>query len=158
MTTPELPARVSLGFRRDKRLSFTGIGDTRTVPQDESTAAIKDLLEDIYADATPCGDSVTIAKPKLGNHFRIRWTTQGGPMLRFYLGAIKKIRPKYEVPGDPRTIALRAMVEMTFSRARTDEQHAADEAARPVPKTAEEIEEAEWKAKLLAGELKEPGV
>ena len=149
MTTPPLPARVSLGFRRDDRLSFTGIGETRTVAQGESTIAIRDLLEELYAEATPCGDSCRIAKPSLGNHFRIRWVTQGGPMLRFYLSTVNRVRPKFEVPGDERTARLRSMVEQAFALARTDKQRIEDAAA------AEKDVEDDYVAKLLAGEIVE---
>ncbi len=124
----ELPARVSLGFRKDKRLSFTGLKENRSLAHSEATTAIKNLLEDIYADANPC-DGTNIAKPRLGNHFRVRWTTQGGSRLRFYLATVKKLRPKYEVAGDERTVRLRTMVEDAYDMARTDQQHAADEAA-----------------------------
>ncbi len=149
-----LPARVALGWRKDKRLSFTGIGESRTLAQGELSIAIKDLLEDIYADATPC-DGTNIAKPRLGNHFRVRWTTQGGARLRFYLATVGRLRPKFEVPGDARTIKVRAMIESAYDMARTDGQRAED-AAKPVAKTASEIEEEDWTAKLLAGELVEP--
>lgn len=151
MTTPELPARVSLGWRKDKRLSFTGIDENRTLAQSSATIAIKDLLEAIYADATPC-DGTVIAKPRLGNHFRIRWTKQGGSRLRFYLATVKKTRPRYEVPGDDRTIRLREMVEDAYGMARTEGQRV-DE---PVVKTEFEIETEEFEARLLAGEIVEP--
>lgn len=128
MTTPELPARIALGFRKDKRLSFTGLKENRSLAHGEQSTAIKDLLEDIYADAKPC-DGTNIAKPRLGNHFRVRWTTQGGSKLRFYLATVKKMRPKFEVTGDDRTVKLRGMVEDAYDMARTDSQHAADEAA-----------------------------
>lgn len=151
MTTPELPARVSLGFRKDKHLSFTGIDENRSLAHGEATIAIKDLLEEIYADATPSDDS-NIAKPRLGNHFRVRWTTQGGSKLRFYLATVKRVRPKFEVPGDARTIRLRTMVEEAYDMARTDQQHAEDaaaiEAAKPAVKTAFEIEADEYLATL----------
>lgn len=147
MTTPELPARVSLGFRRDKHLSFTGLLENRTLPPCEASIAIRTLLQELYADATPC-DGITIAKPRLGNHFRIRWTTQGGAKLRFYLATVKKVRPKYEVPSDDRVVRLRTMVESAYEMARPD--------GAKSTKTAFEVETEEYEARLLSGELVEP--
>lgn len=151
MTTPNLPARVSLGWRKDKRLSFTGIDENRTLAQSDATIAIRDLLESIYADATPC-DGTVIAKPRLGNHFRIRWTTQGGSKFRFYLATVKKLRPKFEVPSDARTNELRGMVEDAYDMARTEGQRV-DES---VAKTEFQIEAEEYENSLLAGEIVEP--
>ncbi len=148
MTTPlQLPARISLGFRADQHLSFTGLDENRSLPHCEATVAIRDLLESIYADATP-SDDLNITKPRLGQHFQIRWTTQGGAKLRFYLATVKKLRPKFEVPTDTRTAKLRVMVQDAYDLARTKAQHAADEAAKPVAKTAAEIEIEEWQASL----------
>lgn len=143
MTTPNLPARVSLGWRKDKRLSFTGIDENRTLAQSDATIAIRSLLESIYADAKPC-DGTVIAKPRLGNHFRIRWTTQGGSRLRFYLATVKKMRPRYEVHGDARTIRLRWMVEEAYDMARTEGQRVEES----VVKTEFEIETEGYMATL----------
>ena len=151
-----MPARISLGFRQDNRLSFTGLEENRSLVQSDDTIAIRDLLQELYVDAVPCGDP-DMAKPLLGNHFQIRWTTQGGAKLRFYLKTTKKgQRPKFEVPTDDRVIRLRGMIEDAYAVALTDAQHAADEAARPVAKTAAEVEEADYVARLLAGEIVEP--
>lgn len=156
MTTTQLPARISLGFRADKHLSFTGLDENRSLPQCDATIAIRDLLESIYADATP-SDDLGIDKPRLGQHIQIRWTSQGGAKLRFYLKTTKKNqRPKFHVPADARTTKLRVMVQEAYDQARTKAQHAADEAAKPVAKTAAEVEEQEWEARLLAGEIVEP--
>lgn len=140
----ELPARVSLGWRKDNRLSFTGLKENRTLAQSDATIEIRSLLEDIYADATPC-DGTVIAKPRLGNHFRVRWTTQGGSRLRFYLSTVKKTRPRYEVPTDNRVIRLRGMVEEAYDMARTDGQRVEDVAET---KTEFEIETEEYMATL----------
>ena len=147
MTTPTLPARVSLGFRKDKRLSFTGLDENRTLAQCDLTIAIRALLQDLYADAKPCEDT-NIAKPRLGNHFRIRWTTQGGAKLRFYLATVKKLRPKFDVPGEERTARLRAMVQKAYDLARTDGQRSGS--------SASQSEEDDYTARLLAGEIVEP--
>ncbi len=156
MTAPELPARVSLGWRRDRRLSFTGVGENRTLPPGEESDAIRNLLEDIYADAEPCEDSVGMVKPHLGNHFRVRWAIKGGGKFRFYLATVKKLRPKFEVSGDDRTVKLRAMVEAAYTMARTDKQRIADAAAVDAAKPDPIQAEAEaYMARLLAGEMTE---
>ncbi len=143
MSTPELPARISLGFRQDNRLSFTGLEENRSLPFGGATAAIRELLEDIYFDAIACEDSTHISKRCLGNHFQIRWTTQGGSKLRFYLASIKKDRPKFEVPSDDRVIRLRGMIEDAYDVAMTDAQLAEGEAAKPDGGEAQATDEQE---------------
>jgi len=133
----QLPARISLGFRADNHLSFTGLDENRSLPRSVRTIAIRDLLEDIYADATP-SDNLGIDKPRLGAHFQIRWTKQGGAKLRFYLATAKKLRPKFETIADGRTIKLRVMVQDAYDLARTKAQHAADEAEAAKPISADE--------------------